>query len=89
VVSDPAVNEHQWFSVVALVPVTTVAGVGALYPEIAPGGSGLTRPSTALIDHLRSVDKRRIRRLFGLVAPDELAAIDQGLTLFLGLAEVP
>jgi mRNA interferase MazF len=89
VVSDPAVNEDQRFPVVALVPVTTVAGVGALYPEIAPSGSGLTRPSTALIDHLRSVDERRIRRLFGLVAPDELAAIDQGLTLYLGLAEVP
>ncbi len=30
-------------------------------------------------------DKRRIHRLFGRVAADELAAIDQGLELFLGL----
>jgi hypothetical protein len=35
------------------------------------------------------VDKRRIRRLFGRVAPAELAAIDLGLALFLGLERRP
>jgi mRNA interferase MazF len=39
----------------------------------------------ALIDHLRSIDKRRMRRVFGRVAKDELASVDQGLRLFLGL----
>jgi len=48
-------------------------------------GSGLTKTSFALIDHLRSIDKRRIRRVFGRVTLDELAAVDQGLELFLGL----
>jgi mRNA-degrading endonuclease toxin of MazEF toxin-antitoxin module len=67
------------------VPVTGTAGEGALYPELAPGKSGLTKTSYALIDHLRSIDKRRIRRVFGPVAKDELAAVDQGLRLFLGL----
>lgn len=43
------------------------------------------KTSYALIDHLRSIDKRRIRRVFGKVADDELAAIDQGLEVFLGL----
>jgi mRNA-degrading endonuclease toxin of MazEF toxin-antitoxin module len=47
--------------------------------------SGLTKASCALIDHLRSIDKRRIRRMFGQVSATELAAIDQGLELFLGL----
>ncbi len=40
-------------------------------------------------DHLRSIDKRRIRRLYGGVASDELAAIDLGLELFLGLVAEP
>jgi len=49
----------------------------------------LTKASFALIDHLRSIDKRRIRRVFAAVTQEELAAIDQGLELFLGLAAEP
>jgi mRNA-degrading endonuclease toxin of MazEF toxin-antitoxin module len=67
------------------VPVTGTPGEGALYPELSPGKSGLTKTSYALIDHLRSIDKRRIRRMFELITKGELAALDQGLELFLGL----
>ena len=84
-VSDPTVNADQRFPLIAVVPVTGTAGDGALYPGLAPGPSGLTKASYALVDHLRSIDKRRIRRIFGQVAPSELAGIDQGLELFLGL----
>lgn len=84
-VSDPAVNVDQRFPLIAVVPVTGTAAAGALYPALAPGTSGLTKPSYALLDHIRSIDKRRIRRLFGRVSPVELARIDQGLELFLGL----
>jgi len=84
-VSDPAVNADQRFPLIAVVPVTGTAGVGALYPVLAPGSSGLTKPSFALVDHIRSIDKRRIRRMFGQVSSLELATIDQGLELFLGL----
>jgi len=41
--------------------------------------------SWALVDQLRSVDKRRLRRAFGVVASSELQAIDAGLCLFLGI----
>ena len=88
-VSDPAVNADQRFPLIAVVPVTGTPGEGALYPELSPGKSGLTKTSFALIDHLRSVDKRRIRRVFGRVTQDELAAVAQGLELFLGLAAEP
>ncbi|HKY35878.1 MAG TPA: type II toxin-antitoxin system PemK/MazF family toxin [Polyangiaceae bacterium] len=88
-VSDPAVNADQRFPLIAVVPVTGTPGEGALYPELSPGKSGLTKTSYALIDHLRSIDKRRIRRVFGRVAKDEIAAVDQGLQLFLGLAAEP
>ena len=84
-VSDPAVNVHQRFPLIAIVPVTGTPGEGALYPELSPGPSGLTKTSYALVDHLRSIDKRRIGRVFGRTSDDELAAIDQGLELFLGL----
>lgn len=84
-VSDPSVNADQGFPLIAVVPVTGTSGVGALYPELSAGASGLMRNSYALVDHLRSIDKRRIRRVFGQLPPSELATIDQGLELFLGL----
>lgn len=84
-VSDPAVNADQRFPLIAVVPVTGTAGSGALYPALSAGASGLTKTSYALIDHSRSIDKRRLRKIFGRVTPAELASVDDGLTLFLGL----
>jgi mRNA interferase MazF len=87
VVSDPEVVADQRFPLFCVVPVTGTAGNGALYPALGPGQSGLTKPSYALIDHLRSVDKRRVRRVFGQVTPAELVAVDEGLALFLGFGD--
>jgi len=85
VVSDPDVISDQRFPLVCIVPVTGTAGEGLLYPSLAPGRSGLARKSYALIDHLRSIDKRRVRSVFGELAREEMAAIDEGLAVFLGL----
>ena len=87
VVSDPDIISDQRFPLVCVVPVTGTPGEGLLYPPLAPGQSGLARQSFALIDHLRSVDKRRVRRVFGELARLEMAAIDEGLALFLGLGD--
>lgn len=85
-VSDAAVNSDQRFPLIAVVPVTGTPGVGALYPTLSAGPSGLTKTSYALVDHLRSIDKRRIRRIFKQVSSSELTGIDHGLDLFLGLS---
>ena len=84
-VSDPLVTNDQKFPVVCVVPLTSTAGDGALYPVIDAGPSGLRRRSFALIDQVRTVDKRRVRKAFGRIEPEELDAIDDGLRLFLGL----
>ena len=89
VVSDAAVNRNQRFPLIAVVPVTGTPAQGALYPALAPGSSGLTKPSTALVDQLRSIDKQRVRRRYGDVSPEELEAIDAGLCLYLGLEPEP
>ena len=86
VVSDPMVNAGQRFPLIALVPVTRSAGIGALYPALSPGRSGLRQRSFALSDQVRSVDKRRVRRSYGKLPRVELSAIDRGLRLFLGLS---
>jgi mRNA interferase MazF len=83
-VSDPAVNADQRFPLIAVVPVTGTRGEGSLYPELSSGKSGLTKTSFALIDHIRSIDKRRIRRVYGRLTKEELTTIDLGLQLFLG-----
>ena len=87
VVSDPDVNGDHRFPLVCVVPVTGTPGEGLLYPSLAPGRSGLAKKSYALIDHLRSIDKRRIRRVFGELAGEEVSAIDEGLAVFLGLGD--
>ncbi len=85
VVTDPSVTEDLRFPMLAVVPLTGTPGDGALYPGLRPGESGLVKPSWALIDQLRTIDKRRVVRVFGVIPPNELAAIDNGLQLFLGL----
>ena len=85
VVSDPEVIVDQRYRLVCVVPVTGTPGEGILYPPLAPGQSGLSKKSFALVDQLRSIDKRRIRRVFGELAREEVTAIDEGLTIFLGL----
>jgi mRNA interferase MazF len=89
IVSDPAVNASQRFPLLAVVPITGTPAPGALYPPLAPGASGLTKPSYALVDQLRSIDKQRIRRRYGQVTKEELAAIEAGLRLYLGLEPDP
>lgn len=84
VLSDPEVTQDQRYPLLCVVPVTSTPGRGALYPELSPGESGLRTRSWALADQLRSVDKRRVRRWVGVLAPEELRALDEGVRLFLG-----
>lgn len=65
--------------------MTGTPAKGLLYPDLAPGASGLTKPSTALVGQVRSIDKQRIRLRYGQVSEAELQAIDMGLCLYLGL----
>lgn len=85
IVSDPLVVEDQRFSLVCVVPVTGTPGEGALYPALAAGESGLRKTSYALVDQVRSIDKRRVRRRYGRLPPEERVQIDDGLRLYLGL----
>ncbi len=89
IVSDPDIAGDQRYPLVCVVPVSGTAGQGALYPGLDPGKSGLRKRSFALVDQLRSVDKRRVRSVFGEVTRAEMRAIDLGLCLYLGIEEIP
>jgi mRNA interferase MazF len=85
IVANPEVIADQRFPMVCVVPVTKTQGEGALYPSLDPGSSGLSTRSFALVDQVRSIDKRRITKIFGEISDEELKKIDEGLRLFLGL----
>lgn len=85
IVSDPLVVEDQRFPLVCIVPVTGTPGEGALYPKLSAGESGLRKTSYALVDQVRSIDKRRVRRRYGRLPSEESVKIDDGLRLYLGL----
>jgi len=87
VVSSPDVVAQQRYPLLCVVPLTGTPGEGALYPRLAPGPSGLRKPSFALVDQIRSVDKTRVRRVFEPVALEEMRGIDVGICLYLGLDE--
>ena len=67
----------------------TALRLGRLLDAGVVNSSGLTKPSTALVDQVRSIDKQRVRRRYGRVSPAELEAIDAGLCLYLGLEPEP
>src|SRR5438132_687059 len=84
-VSDPTISEDARFPMVCVIPLTGTPGEGALYPALQPGRSGLRKESFALVDQLRSIDKRRVHRVFGRIGGQELEAVDAALALFVGL----
>jgi len=86
VASDPDIINSQRFRMLCVIPVTGTLGEGLLYPALAPGKSGLTKRSCAMIDQLRSIDKGRVRAVLGELSKEEIAQVDDGLTAFLGLA---
>ena len=85
IVSDPAIASDQRYPLVAIVPISRTPGKGALYPRLAAGSGGLRKRSYALVDQVRSVGKRRVVRAYGLLSPEEMDQIDEGLELFLGI----
>ena len=85
VITDPEVLQDQRFPMLCVVPITRAPGEGALYPALSPGQSGLRVQSYALVDQVRSIDKRRVTRVFGRISQEEMSLIEEGLRLFVGL----
>lgn len=77
-------------------PITIVAAISSkfeepLYPtEVlisAPEG-GLSVDSVALLNQLRSIDRRRLVRRLGAVQPATMAKVERSLQISLGLLKV-
>ncbi len=77
-------------------PITIVAGITSrfeepLYPTevlITKPEAGLETDSVALLNQIRSVDKRRLVRRLGKLRPDTMAQVDRAAIVSLGLVAV-
>ncbi len=57
-----------------------------MYPfeVLVPAGeAGLSRDSKVLLDQIRTVDKRRLGRRIGLLAPERIQAVNRAIRLSL------
>ena len=70
-----------------IVPVTSTRIDAPLFRiDLAVGGTGLRRPSQAMVDKVTSVPRERIGRTLGVLHAADLRMIDEGLRLWMGLA---
>lgn len=77
-------------------PVTIVAAITSQFSQppyptevlIAAREGGLTTDSVVLLNQIRSIDKQRLVRRLGRLAPGTMVKVDRALLLSLGLAGV-
>ncbi len=77
-------------------PITIVAAITSqfeepLYPTevlITPPEGGLTTPSVALLNQIRSIDRRRLVRRLGRVSAATMERVNRAIQLSLGLIEL-
>ncbi len=77
-------------------PLTIVAAITSQYEEplyptevlLKTREGGATKDSVILLNQIRSVDKRRLVRRLGAVAPDTMYTVNRALQISLGLVAV-
>lgn len=74
-------------SVLQVVPITRLPGRGLRPYEscIDTQSSGLTKPSRAVANQLRTIARHRITKHLGHLTPNELSDLDRALAVQLGL----
>jgi mRNA interferase MazF len=73
------------FPLAVVVPFTSNAALGTIYPVVQPYPGGLVKPSTALIDNIRGIDKTRVVRQYSAVPDSDFKRIERAVASVLGL----
>ena len=79
---------NRFASTTIIAPLTDAAHIrkaSPIYVLVRQGDGGTTKDSYVLCDQLRTIDQLRVRRVFGAVGPETMAAIDAALRISLGL----
>jgi mRNA interferase MazF len=88
IVQNDIANRHS--------PITIVAAISSqfdetLYPTevlMQPPEGGLSIPSVVLLNQIRSIDKRRLVRRLGVLAPTTMARVNRAILISLGVVEI-
>ena len=75
-------SERDLFTVV---PISATEPGSAIRPAVAPSYAGVDRPSVALPGAIRAVSRARLLRRIGSVPVDTMQAVEQALSVVLGL----
>lgn len=77
-------------------PITIVAAITSKFDEILyptevllqAHEGGLNNDSVVLLNQIRSIDKQRLIRRFGMIKPDTMKKVDLALQISFGLIEI-
>ena len=77
-------------------PITIVAALTSQFKNppfptdvlITPPEGGLKTQSAALLNQIRSIDKRRLIKLLGALSPETMSRVNDALRISLGLVEL-
>ena len=75
---------------ITIVPLSSVKGRAAdrlVQPLLSVKETHLPKNSRALCDQVRTIDKRRIQEILGVLAEESLGKVDRGLILHLELED--
>ena len=76
---------------IAIVAAITSQFDAPLYPTeglMQPPEGGVTLPSVALLNQIRSIDKRRLVRRLGILTSATMARVDRAMLISLGLVGI-
>ena len=80
---------NRYSSTTVIVPLTDASHIkkpSPIYVPVKKGDGGATKDSFVLCDQIRTVDQSRFRSIYGTLAPETMAAVDQALMISLGLS---
>jgi mRNA interferase MazF len=83
VVTDDLYNEYNW--VVLVVPLSSEPIAQRDQVLILPPDGGLSNPSVLLPDQMRAIDRRRLVRHLGRLAPATMSQVELSLRIVLAL----
>ncbi len=83
VVTNDIYNEHNW--VVLVVPLTSRGDPAYDQVAVVPPDGCVANPSVTLPDQVRAVDRQRLVKRLGALAPGTIQQIDRSLRIVLDL----
>jgi mRNA interferase MazF len=82
---------NRFSSTSIVVPLTDAANIrmpSPIYVPVKKGDGGTTKDSYVLCDQIRTVDQLRFGRVYGILSPQTLEAVNKALQISLGLPTV-